>query len=242
VVLTPHWIDGLSLSADWYSIVIKRSIYIAASTTVLAQCNAGNQFYCGQLIFAGPANALSQIDTIPENAASQTVSGLDFQGDYSMPFFDGTLNWSLVGNYTDEQTQTAASVTYDYAGSLGADSTIQGVPKFKANLSSTYLEGPWSGTVQLRFIGGGQINNGWSSVQIADNNVPPVTYLDLRGSYRWSDNIQLYVAVDNTTNTPPPIIPVTGAGGQASYYFAPIREDVYDAIGRFYRAGIRLSF
>ena len=43
IVLTPHWLEGLSFSADWYSINIKRSIYTASSTTVLAQCNAGNQ-------------------------------------------------------------------------------------------------------------------------------------------------------------------------------------------------------
>ena len=185
---------------------------------------------------------LSQIDTIPENAASQTVSGLDFQGDYTMPFFNGMLTWRLVGNYTDEQTQTAAGMTYDYAGSLGADSAIEGVPKFKANLSSTYSEGPWSGTVQGRFIGGGHIDNAWSSLQVADNDVPAIAYLDLRGSYKWTDNIQVYAAIDNAGNLPPPIIPVSNAGGQQTYFFAPIREDIYDAIGRFYRMGVRLNF
>ncbi len=242
VVLTPRWLDGLSFSADWYSIVIRQSIYTASANTVLAQCNGGNSFYCGQLVFGGDDGALSQIDTIPQNAASQTVSGLDFQGDYAMPFLKGMLNWHLVGNYTDEQTQTATGVTFDYAGSLGGDSIIEGVPKFKVNLSSTYVQGPWSGTVLGRLFGAAHINNAWGPLQVADNDVPAVAYLDLRASYKWNDNIQVYAAIDNATNVSPPIIPDTQASGQLSYYFAPIREDIYDAIGRAYRLGIRLNF
>ncbi len=255
MVLTPHWIDGLSISADWYSILIKKSIYSASSTTVLAQCNAGNQFYCSQLLYfasgsSGPvsstgAGTLADIVTQPLNAASQTVSGLDFQADYNMPLFNGMLNWHLVGNYTDEQTQNAVGVNFDYAGSLSQASSTsggQGTPKFKATLSSTYAEGPWSGTVQGRVIGSAKLDNAWGPLQVDDNSVPMVAYLDLRGSYKWNDNFQLYMAVDNVTNVPPPNIPTTQAGGQSAYYFPAIREDVYDAIGRQYRVGIRFNY
>jgi outer membrane receptor protein involved in Fe transport len=249
VVLTPHWIDGLSLSADWYSILIKKSIYTASSTVVLAQCAANPASpYCAQLQFNGPiapgttTPALSVIQTIPLNAASQTVSGLDFQADYTMPLFSGMLNWHLVGNYTDEQTQNAVGVNFDYAGSLSNASSITGVPKFKTTLSSTYAEGAWSGTVQGRFIGSGKLNNAWGPLQVDDNSVPAVAYLDLRGSYKWNDNLQLYAAVDNVTNVPPPNIPSTQAQGQNVYYFPAIREDIYDAVGRQYRVGVRFNY
>jgi len=33
------------------------------------------------------------------------------------------------------------------------------------------------------------------------------------GSYRWNDHIQLYGAVDNAFNAPPPMIGSTGGGG-----------------------------
>ena len=247
IVLTPHWVDGLQISADWYSILIKKSIFTANTGTVLAQCNAGNQYYCTQLVFNGPVDpvtgpALSAIKTQPLNAASQTVSGLDFQADYTMPFYSGMLNWRIVGNYTDEQTQDAVGINFDYAGSLGADSSVTGVPKLKATVSSTYAEGPWSGTVQGRIIGAAKLNNAWGPLQVDDNHVPMVAYLDLRGSYQWNGNIQMYAAVDNVTNVPPPNIPATGNRGQSTYYFSAIREDVYDAIGRQYRVGIRFNF
>src|ERR1700744_531671 len=87
VVLTPHWIDGLSISADWYSILIKDSIFSANSTVVLAQCNANpTSPYCNQLLYNVPGSpgvvspagsgTLADIVTQPLNAASQTVSGL----------------------------------------------------------------------------------------------------------------------------------------------------------------------
>ncbi len=250
VVLTPHWIDGLSISTDWYSILIKNSIFTASSTVVLAQCAANPaSSYCAQLQFNGPiapgttTPALSVIQTIPLNAASQTVSGLDFQADYVMPLFNGMMNWHVIGNYTDEQTQNAVGVNFDYADSLSNASTVTGgTPKFKTTLSSTYAEGPWSGTVQGRIIGAAKLNNAWGPLQVDDNRVPMVAYLDLRGSYKWDDNLQLYAAVDNVTNMPPPNIPSTQAQGQNVYYFPAIREDIYDAIGRQYRVGIRFNY
>ncbi|HEY4275135.1 MAG TPA: TonB-dependent receptor [Rhizomicrobium sp.] len=247
IVLTPHWIDGLTVSADWYSILIKGAIFTTSSTQVLAQCNANpSSPYCSQLIFNGPVGAqgpaLSTIQTFPQNSASQTVSGLDFQADYSMPFFTGMLNWHLVGNYTDEQTQNALGINFDYAGSLSQSSSITGTPKFRTTLASTYSEGPWSGTIQGRFIGSGKLNNAWGPLQVDDNSVPAVGYLDLRGSYKWDDNLQLYAAIDNLTNVPPPNIPSTQAQGQNAYYFAAVRGDVYDAIGRQFRVGVRFNY
>ena len=249
VVLTPHWIDGLTLSADWYSILIKKAIFTANSSTVLAQCNANPASpYCSQLIFGNAPTpgfttpALSQIQTIPLNSASQTVSGLDFNADYVMPLFNGMMNWHLVGNYTDEQTQNAAGINFDYAGSLSQASSVSGTPKFKTTLSSTYAEGAWSGTVQGRVIGSAKLNNAWGPLQVDDNHVPMVAYMDLRGSYKWDDNLQLYMAVDNVTNVPPPNVPTTQAGGQSAYFFSQIREDIYDAIGRQYRIGVRFNY
>ncbi|MES2292519.1 MAG: TonB-dependent receptor [Pseudomonadota bacterium] len=240
IVVTPHWIEGLNLSADWYSINIKGAIASTGSTTELAQCNAGNQFYCSQLVFAGPGGALSSIIVSPLNAASATTSGLDFQSDYTRSILNGVMNLRLVGNYTDEQTQTLLGITSDYAGALGGDSSPSGVPKFKATASATYIEGPWQGTLQGRYIGSARLVNTWGPLNVDDNSIPTVAYMDLRGSYRWNENVQLYMAVDNTFNTPPPVIATSSAG---STFLSPAtRTDIYDAIGRQYRVGVRFSY
>ena len=240
VVITPHWIDGLNMSFDWYSINIKNAITSTGVSAELAQCNAGVSYYCQQLVFGGPGGALSQIIVQPLNAASATTSGLDFQADYGRDLFDGTIDLRLLGNYTDEQTQTALGEKVDYAGALGSDSSPSGVPKFKATLSATYDSGVWQATVQGRFIGSAHLVNGWGPLDVDDNDVPGVAYLDLRGSYRWNGNVQFYGAIDNVTNVPPP--QVVGSSTGSTFVSPSTNTAIYDAIGRQYRAGIRFSF
>ncbi len=74
------------------------------------------------------------------------------------------------------------------------------------------------------------------------NKVPAIAYVDLRGSWQMTDNIQFFATVDNLLNKAPPIVPVTQAQGQSAFYFTPINGIIYDAIGRQYRAGVRVNF
>ena len=247
VVLTPHWIDGLQLSADWYSIVIKQAIFTPTAPQVAAQCAQGSAIFCADNVYAAPGipvqypGALNEVILQPQNAAAETTSGLDFEADYRTDLFGGQMSWHAVANYNDERTKTFGGVTFDTAGCLGADcpavGTTSQAPKFRGTLSSTYTQGPWSGTVQGRFIGAAVLNNYWTSgVQVDNNNIPWVAYLDLRASYKWSDNIQLFAAVDNVNSAPPPRIPNTlNTGGG-------INLAVYDGIGRDYRIGLRFNF
>jgi len=180
--------------------------------------------------------ALNIVIIAPLNAAQETTSGLDFQADYRMDLFSGSLNWNAIANYNDERSITRLGVTYDGAGSLGADNPFPQRPKFNGHLNATYTQGPWSGTVQTRFIGAAVLNSAWTNgVQVDNNDIPWVAYLDLRGSYSWNENVQLYAAVDNTTDTPPPRVPST-TGGSGSNLL------IYDGLGRMYRAGLRFNF
>jgi outer membrane receptor protein involved in Fe transport len=59
--------------------------------------------------------------------------------------------------------------------------------------------------------------------------------MDLRGSYKWNENIQFYGALDNVFDTPPPnIASTTGGSGSSNLY--------YDGIGRKFRLGIRFTY
>jgi iron complex outermembrane receptor protein len=166
-----------------------------------------------------------------------------------MGLFDGNLVWHLAGNYTDEETETlfgvtdpttGAQATYNFAGSVSNRSLFTGVPKLHVNLSATYTEGPWSGTVQTRYIGSAKVFNGWTSgVQIDNNNVSEVAYLDLRGSYMWNENVQFYLSLDNALNTPPPQIV---AYSPSTNPFSTTNPTQYDVLGRMYHAGVRFNY
>ncbi len=243
VVFTPTWLEGFTLSADWYSILIHSAIYTVPATTVVQQCIAGVTYYCGSQFYAfSSPNVPSQVITQPVNAAAETVSGLDFQADYTMPFYSGNLMWRVIGNYTDEQTRRVLGSLQDAANCLGPQCVDVGVPKLRSTISTTYAEGPFSFTAQTRLIGSAKINTAWNATNVDYNNVPFFAYFDLRGSYNFNDNFQFYGAMDNVADKSPAIIPSTNGNGQDAYYFAPVRGDVYDTNGRTYRAGVRFNF
>jgi len=277
IVLTPHWIENLSMSFDWYSITLHGGIFSPSSGFLFNQCAVlKNPVYCKFVFFGqGGLNAdgtrQSELDGNgqsptaliggltfasinpgdfngyyqgPVNANRETTSGLDFQMDYSHGLFDGTMAWHILGNYTDEKTRTTPDgITVDGAGAVSGDGALNPLsgftaPKFHATINSTYTEGAWSVTAQARVIGSARLTNALTQnqsnfVSIDDNGVPVVIYGDFRGSYRWNDHIQLYGAVDNAFDTPPPNIAGIGGGG-----FSCI---IYDCIGRSYRIGVRLD-
>jgi len=249
VVLTPHWIDGLQMSFDWYNINLKGYITAPSAQLTTQLCQQGNQFYCSQFIYTGGtpgvpgSGTLTYLNLQPQNAASLITSGLDFQADYRMPLFDGTIAYHLVGNYTDRRVQSAfGAAAFDSAGSMSSVGTYTSVPKLHFNLSATYAEGPFVGTVQGRFIGSARLNNYWvTGVDVDDNAVPEVAYMDLRASYKFDSNIQLYGAIDNVFNTPPPGVAILASQSNSSQSFGT-DTSTYDTLGRMFRVGVRLSY
>jgi outer membrane receptor protein involved in Fe transport len=116
VVLTPQFMPGLTLTADWYSINLHGAIDTTDFQTVIDRCLAGQAIYCPQLVFAGGASQPGQIKVLPLNSAVDSVSGLDVTAHYTHPLLDGSLAWDLTGTYMDQQTRTALGITYDRAG------------------------------------------------------------------------------------------------------------------------------
>jgi iron complex outermembrane receptor protein len=277
IVLTPHWIENLSMSFDWYSITLHNGIFSFSSNQIFSGCAVQHQAnFCSLVFFAkgwpgnSSTNVASEVDGNgvvnpallkgntytadgegafnayyqgPLNANRETDSGLDFQMDYSHELLAGTMDWHILGNYTDEKTRTSAGVTVDGAGAVSNDSTLNPLsgftaPKFRSTITSTYTEGPWSLTAQARIISSARLTNDLTQNQsiytsIDDNSVPAVIYGDFRGSYRWNDHIQLYGAIDNAFNAPPPNLGSIGGGGTSCV--------LYDCIGRAYRIGVRFD-
>jgi outer membrane receptor protein involved in Fe transport len=62
--------------------------------------------------------------------------------------------------------------------------------------------------------------------------------MDLRLSYRWNDYFQIYSAIDNTFDTPPPSIATMGGDNGAAMNF---NTQIYDGLGRQFRVGVRFT-
>ena len=270
IVLTPHWVPGLTMSFDWYSINVKGQISAPSTAQERQFCTtgvatpdgtasvqnaafvagvstSGGTGYCADWVYnpglvqAGVnTNGLQFVYTYPFNNGYQTTSGLDFVADYAMDFMGGNLAWHFLGNYNDEYTATQfgqfnadhSPVTRDTAGEAGNS-------KIKMDLSATYTQGPWSGTIVGRYLGSSHVNNQWTTgLQIGQNEIPQTAYLDLRGSYRWNDNVQFYLTVDNVFDTPP-VVTVTGQTGNNG---GSTINRQYDTLGRMWHTGVRFSW
>ena len=249
LVFTPTFIDGLKVSLDWYSISIHGAIFISSfATQVLQQCAAGVQYYCSQMVFGAPGlpsdypGALNLVYLQPLNAATETTSGLDFQADYDLDLWGGVLAANVFANYNDQRTRTALGVETACVGALNtsdgpgsACSGLAATPKFRGVVSVGYSYDAWSVTARTRLFGSARLVNAWrSGVNVDDNSVPWVAYFDVRTSYKWNDNLQIYGNIDNLFDTPPPNVSTTlgGAGPSA----------LYDLLGRRFTVGVRTSF
>ena len=180
----------------------------------------------------------------PVNANRETVSGLDFQTDYHHELFGGTMEWHLLGNYTDEKTRTSLGVTYDGAGSVSTDGGVNPLtgfsdPKFRATLTSNYSEGDWSLTGQAQWISSAVLSNlyailpaipRWTTTAFRRSSMAHI-----RGSYHWGDKVMFYAAVDNLFNRAPSEHRDFAGGGGTECR-------VYDCIGRSYRIGVERRF
>jgi outer membrane receptor protein involved in Fe transport len=267
VVFTPTFIPGLTVSADWYSIGVTGYVATVPIATILNQCNPTasstihpgqkgnpNDPLCSALIFAGPVGtqgpALSGTISTPINSASETTSGMDLAANYTMDFWEGSLAWSAVASLNDELTLTQTAVApSDSAGSAGN-------PKWRGIARTAYTAGPYSFTVQGRWFGtniqSNTANTGSLATAATSNlyptsgnttfEIPFVAYLDFRGSYKWNDNIQIYGAIDNATNVPPPTIPSLPNNLKGQGSLVPTNTGTYDMLGRAFRLGIRFNY
>jgi len=242
IVLSPSWLGRLNIAVDYYNISIKDAIASVGSTQVLQRCNQGETAFCSQLVFNGPNGVLSQINTFPLNVASLKVDGFDFQADYALPAFGGNLTARLVGNYVLNQSQVQLGTRIDYAGAISADNSVSGMPRARANFSTTFDQGVWQITAQTRFIGAAKLVYNWTGKNVDRNKVNPIAYVDLRGNYKITDKIQFYGTIDNLMNQAPPVVAGTFARGQGVYYGVATRGDIYDMLGRTYRVGVRVEF
>jgi iron complex outermembrane recepter protein len=260
LVFTP--IQNFNVAVDWYFIFLKGAINEGfPDPTIIAQCQAGVSSYCQDIMFGkyptgctGPTltscpdpPALGAIITEPVNSDHESISGLDFNGDYRLPLGAGALDFSSVMNYIFEQRYQSIGYNCDNLNGISYDeasfcpNSTSGVPKFRGTVAATYSAGGWLATLDTRMIGASHLVNLWTSgVQVDDNDIPFYWYFDARLSYHWENGVTVYGAVDNLANKYPPIIGMTD--NAITDFEPPYRDDIYDGFGRVWRLGLRVKF
>ena len=174
VVYDPHWIDGLSLSADLWRLYLVNNITSVGAQSVIDLCAAGQLAYCPLIHrFASGPNR-GQIDYIQEptgNLGRVDVKGVDFALNYRLPEFSfGRFNVGFNATYLNQYDiatapGTPANTVYHYpghfmsygssqaAGCPGAGGGVCLFPRWRAQSSVNWQLGNFDASWRMRYIG-----------------------------------------------------------------------------------------
>ena len=267
IVLSPKagLLNRFRFSADWYEITIHDPIsgppFGIGAQNIVNGCFEGSTFFCS-LVTRDASNNILTVNNSAANLGKYTTRGVDFEGDYSLPLasvsngMSGDLNFRVLASYLYDMiidTGLGGPVA-NYAGQSGPTAAFGGYntsPNWQANAFVTYSNGPFSGTVQLRYVGPGRFETlsayggvavapgdpGYSTTNpnsISDNHVPSAIYVNLAGSYDITKNVTFFSNINNLFNKAPALAP-----GGNGYPTNPVYFDTY---GMTWKVGIRARF
>jgi outer membrane receptor protein involved in Fe transport len=239
VVWQPDFLEGLSMSADYYEIDIAGALAQVGVQVIVDQCFAGNQDRCSKISRDPGTNAITIVDNGFVNQDAARVVGTDLEVGYTMQLRGGgSLSARVLATWLNEQSTTLLnSPKRDLAGETGDGS----LPEFKSTSYLRYSKGRFGIFAQERFIGSGSLDfDDVEGVTIDDNSVDSRYYTDMGvtysggGSFEW----QLFFNVQNLFDRDPPV-----AASWSSFAGTRVTNDrLFDFFGRRYVVGIDLSF
>lgn len=280
LVLQPSGaLDGMQFSVDWYKIKLTGGLALAlggpAAATECYGTNGtdGDPFFCSLLTFgppradqAGNPNAeftnITNMVSLYTNQNPYVAKGMDFALDYRLPAFGGIpgrLSASASATHMLKQVAPSfragfVSAQVDLAGQTGGDSgflsDVAPAANWTGNVALTWMNGPFIGTIQSRFVSPGKMDQqnpktgpddpGYDptlSYSASDNTTGTYFLFNLNASYdlKWGnlERFQVFGTINNLFDRDPPFS--SGAVGG-------VNAINYDTLGRTYRMGVRMKF
>ena len=251
VVIKPQFASNFSASLDYYRIEIKDAISQVGNQSVVDRCELNKEAEFCALITRDPTtDRITLVGDVFVNVAKSTVSGLDAEVAYSTDDLltpGDALSARVFGSWLFERSETnSLGVTTEYAGQTGArqnDATFFPYADFKATATLNYRLNGVSAMVQGRYVAEGKQDATLvEGVNIVDNTVDDVLYVDLRVGYDFDlagAEAEVFLNATNLFDVDPPVTPsFTNLSASSIQYNA----QVYDVLGRRYTAGVKLKF
>nr|PZN75295.1 MAG: hypothetical protein DIU56_16595 [Pseudomonadota bacterium] len=251
VVWTPDGTSfgGLRVSLDWFDIELADAITSVGAQTIVDRCAQGVAEFCS-LITRDETGLIIEMRNPWLNLDQLIARGADLELDYRLqPRSWGTLSFRLLGTYVKDLITIDSVGPTNRAGQTGVQTgATPGLPRWTANGTVTWHRGPFSLTVESRYIPKGKYDAtligpedpGYSHTlpnSISTNRVDGRLYFNLSGRYRLLEisgtEIELFGAVYNALDRKPPVSPANGAGTNTI---------LFDPLGRTYRLGVRFNY
>lgn len=242
-IMQPPIVPHLSITLDYYSILIKDAITEVAAQDIINNCyNVSSGLstqYCS-LFTRGSDDNINFLKTTYVNAAKLYTSGLELQADYYVgvagltqlwkytSWIDGRLGLSLDANYVFRlrnfpfQNETSNFNVWE-----GAITTTQegDVPQMRALADATYRQGPVQFSWQVRYVGrAARFDRDPTQVDFSESTDQPYAgakffhnitlRYDLSGPLKGT---QIFMGVNDLFGETPPLALVQGSGTDAAY-------------------------
>lgn len=242
IVWTPSFIDGFSLTLDYYDIEIKDAIIEVAAQDILDNCVDAT---------GGPdANFCSQIDRDPNtrdvdlvrsgflNAAALNTKGVEFQIRYAtdLQYFDlpGEVTLNFLGNKLLELEEFEFQ---DRPDEINVEDGEIGDPEFQFRFGAEYVLDDLSVAWATRYVDRSAMYDVSPGADSPEDLSPAFVGSqfthDLSASYNINDHVTIGLGIRNLFDKiPPPYITSDGDGN----------ESIYDVVGRRIFGNVNVKF
>jgi outer membrane receptor protein involved in Fe transport len=239
VVFDP--MEGMQVSVDYWRIDIEDTISNIGATTILEQCGLYGQL-CDQIVRSASGNLWQGtsgyvVDTTI-NLGENKWEGVDLAMNWAIDALGGTFTTNLIGTYmmTKETVSLPADPTsgYDCVGLIST--RCYPSPEWRHTASVAYdSNGWWSATLRWRYFQG--VDYDGSTDAIAQSEMSKSqNYVDLNASFRFLENHDIVLGVNNVFDKEPPMV-----GGTLTTNANTI-AGFYDTLGRYLYGKVTLRF
>ncbi|EED31888.1 TonB-dependent receptor [gamma proteobacterium NOR5-3] len=246
-IFTPGFIDGLSVSVDYYSIEIEGAIQGIQAATSLNQCLlTGESTFCsavnrddsGSLWFGNPATLDNSIDARSTNIGFLSTEGVDVEINYSFDVGNmGTVNIANIAGFVmkfeQQEYPGAASLRCEGVYGLGCQLPT---PELKNRMQTTWVT-PWNLTASLiwRYIEGTEelISGGGQGLDLDD-----MSYFDIAATWDVNDWAQVRFGINNLLDERPPRV----VQGATDFENGNTYPGMYDPLGQYFFAGFTVQY
>ena len=204
VVWTPSSVPGLTVTLDYFDILIEDKIGTIPASTSLANClESGNPTFCSLIERDPIAGTLwvspGQIITTNVNVAEESLNGFDLIFDYSLDTKLGPVDIKGISTITDSNgiIVMPGEAEIECAGFYGKDCGKNPTPEFSGNYSATLDRGDMGYVLGLRYLGETEDLN---STEI---DFESKVYIDLTVKYQYNDNLGFTVGASNIFDEDP---------------------------------------
>lgn len=216
IIFRPRFIDGFTLSVDWFDIEITNAIENLGPTDIMTACYDSSSFRSEpacDLFDRDPAGQVIDLQTGFVN-----VGLIEFEGIQTVLSYDtglggfGDLTVRLNHQFTEKLVETPGSGNANYyEGEVGRSEN-------RVNLNATWRKGNWKVFSQFRWLSSAVFDNADDEFTRNPSGIDDWLVIDSGVAYQLSDGIELQLNVDNLLDEDPPYAAVASGNGIRAYY------------------------